>query len=120
MPFTCIHGTYRLVGKRNGHPSGFSPDGDSIQFHPDKSSLLNQLQQLGTSPRLTSIGSLNLRLEAIDALELHFPRTHGGNTHQPRPLADEARDLLTRKLAMNPVPYRAPDHLTVLPPVPHD
>jgi hypothetical protein len=65
--------------------------------------------------RLTSIGSTQFRFEGIDALELHFE-----GHHQPRPLADHSRDYLTGLLAMNPVTYRPPDHLTVKPPVAHD
>jgi hypothetical protein len=51
-----------------------------------------------------------LGFEGIDALELHFE-----GHHQPRPLADEARDYLTGLLGMNLVEYRPPDHLTVKP-----
>jgi hypothetical protein len=58
------------------------------------------------------IGSTQLRLEAIDALELHFDIIH-----EPRPLADQARDFLTGKLGLNPVPYRPPMLLQVKPPV---
>jgi hypothetical protein len=35
MPFILIHGTFHLVGRTQaGNPSGFEPDGDSIQFKP--------------------------------------------------------------------------------------
>jgi hypothetical protein len=69
-------GTFHLVGRTQaGNPTGFQPDGDSIQFKPTNPQLLNQLDQPGRPYRLTSIGSTQLRLEAIDALELHFDRT---------------------------------------------
>jgi endonuclease YncB( thermonuclease family) len=111
-----IRGSFHLVGKTpQGNPSGFQPDGDSIQFKPDKPRLLDELDRVDKSYRLTSIGSTQLRFEGIDALELHFE-----GHHQPRPLADDSRDYLTGLLGMNPVPYRAPDHITVKPPVPHD
>jgi endonuclease YncB( thermonuclease family) len=116
MPFIPIQGTFHLVGRTQaGNPTGFEPDGDSIQFKPTNPQLLNQLDQPGRPVRLTLIGSTQLRLEGIDALELHFD-----STHQPRPLADEARDFLTGKLGLNPVPYRPPGNIQVKPPVVKD
>jgi endonuclease YncB( thermonuclease family) len=116
MPFTLIQGTFHLVGKsHSGNPTGFEPDGDSMQFAPNDRSLLDRLQVLQAPARLTSIGSTQLRFEGIDALELHFE-----GAHQPRPLADESRDFLTEELGMNPVPYEPPDDLKVKPPVEHD
>jgi hypothetical protein len=116
MPFILIHGTFHLVGRTQaGNPTGFEPDGDSIQFQPANPALLDQLDQLDQPARpyrLSSTGSTQLRLEAIDALELHFD-----STHQPRPLADQARDFFTGKLGLNPVPYRPPKLLQVKPPV---
>jgi endonuclease YncB( thermonuclease family) len=116
MPFLIIKGSFHLVGKTpQGNPSGFQPDGDSMQFQPDKPTLLDQLERVDQPYRLTSIGSTQLRFEGIDALELHFE-----GHHQPRPLADDARDYLTGLLGMNPVGHRAPGNLTVKPPVAHD
>jgi hypothetical protein len=86
-----------------GNPSGFEPDGDSVQFRPTDQSLLDRLTRVGRPYRLTSIGSTQLRFEGIDALELHFD-----GSHQPRPLADRTRDFLTGELDLNPVPYQAP------------
>jgi hypothetical protein len=116
MPFILIHGTFHLVGRTQaGNPTGFEPDGDSVQFKPVNPTLLDQLDQPGRPVRLTRIGSTQLRLEGIDALELHFD-----STHQPRPLADQARDFLTGKLGLNPVPYRPPSNVQVKPPVAKD
>ena len=42
---------------RAGNPSGFEPDGDSIQFQPTNPSLLERLQVLDRPARLTSISS---------------------------------------------------------------
>jgi endonuclease YncB( thermonuclease family) len=113
MPFIVIQGTFHLVGRTQaGNPTGFEPDGDSIQFKPTNPQLLDQLDQPGRPYRLTLIDSTQLRLEGIDALELHFD-----STHQPRPLADQARDFLTGKLGLNPVPYRPPRNVQVKPPV---
>ena len=79
------------------------------------SPLLDRLERTADAYRLTSIGSTQLRFEGIDALELHFE-----GHHQPRPLADDSRDYLTGLLGMNPVPYKAPQNVTVKPPAAHD
>jgi hypothetical protein len=116
MPFLIIRGSFHLVGQTSkGVASGFQPDGDSMQFKPDDPSLLDQLDRVAQPYRLTSIGSTQLRFEGIDALELHFE-----GHHQPLGLADAARDWLTGRLDMNPVPYKPPANITVAPPVPHD
>jgi endonuclease YncB( thermonuclease family) len=86
-----------------------------MQFKPDNPKLLDRLQKNGSTYRLTSIGSTQLRFEGIDALELHFE-----GSHQPRPLADNARDFLTGRFGLNPVPYKPPDGLRVLPPIERD
>lgn len=102
MPFLVITGTFHLVGRTPaGNSSGFAPDGDSVQFRPADQSLLDRLTRVGRPYRLTSIGSTQLRFEGIDALELHFD-----GSHQPRPLADRAREFLTGELDLNPVPSR--------------
>jgi endonuclease YncB( thermonuclease family) len=116
MPFYIIKGSYHLVGKTSkGRPSGFEPDGDSMQFKPDNPALLDKLDRVDKPYRLSSIGSTQLRFEGIDALELHFE-----GHHQPRELADASRDYLTGLLGMNPVSYIQPNNITVKPPVPHD
>ena len=118
MPFVVIRGAFHLVSRSaNGAEQGFQPDGDSIQFKPDNLALLDRLTQLKRPYHLSAIGSTQLRFEGIDALELHF---QGAARHQPRPLADQARDFLTGLLDLNPVPYTPPDNITVQPPVPHD
>jgi hypothetical protein len=86
-----------------------------MQFKPDNRAFLDKLDRVDKPYRLSSIGSTQLRFEGIDALELHFE-----GHHQPRGLADASRDYLTGLLGMNPVPYIAPNNITVKPPVPHD
>jgi endonuclease YncB( thermonuclease family) len=114
--FVVIEGTFHLVGGTGaGNPSGFEPDGDSIQFKPADPALLERLDRVGRPFRLTAIGSTQLRFEGIDALELHYD-----GSHQPRPLADQAREFLTGELGLNPVPYRPPDDVRVAPPVARD
>ncbi len=121
MPFILIKGTFHLVNLTpTGKESGFEPDGDSIQFKPDNPALLDQLTRVKQPYRLTKIGSTQLRFEGLDALELHYRPPGGTASHQPRPLADQARDFLTGLLGMNPVPYVPPRNIQVKPPVPHD
>ena len=120
MPFSVVSGHFRLVGRTPaGNPSGFSPDGDSIQFQPRDRELLRRLPVLDRPVRFTSVGSTQLRMEGIDALELHFTAP-GVGTHQPRPLADQARDQLIDTLGLAPVTYAPPDHRRVKPPAPKD
>ncbi len=121
MPFTLIAGTFHVVGRtKAGNPSGYEPDGDSMQFRPTTPALLSHLKRLDQPVRLTAIGSTQLRFEAIDALELHFSAGKGGVMHQPRPLADDARDFLTKELKLDPVRYAPPSDLRVQPPARRD
>src|SRR5712691_10309457 len=122
MPFYVIKGTYRLIDKlKAGGLRGFQPDGDSMQFKPDNLKLLDGLQRLQQPYKPTAMGSVQLRFEGIDALELHFQPTGGGAiTHQPRPLADVSRDFLTQKLHLDPVTYNSGKGLTVHAPAIHD
>jgi endonuclease YncB( thermonuclease family) len=122
MPFIVIEGTYHLVGRNgDGQEAGFQPDGDSLHFKPANPALLNRLTRLERPYRLSRIGSIQLRFEGIDALELHFSPGRGRpDTRQPPPLAEQARDFLTGQLGLNPVPYAPPRNITVKPPVRHD
>ena len=113
MPFHVIKGTMHLVGKtKNGNPSGFEPDGDSIQFKPHDLKKLDLLQRLKSPYKPSSIKSVNLRLEGIDATELHV----AGSKRQPSPFGENARDFLTGLFGMNPVTYATPNGIKVKPP----
>ena len=122
MPFTLIAGTFHVVNRtKTGAQTGFEPDGDSIHFKPQNPKLLDQLTKIGQPYNLSAIGSLQLRIEGIDALEIHYQPSKGGTkSNQPRALADVARDFLTGFVGLNPVPYSPPKNVRVKPPVPHD
>jgi hypothetical protein len=76
--FTVAIGTVTIMGK--------SPDGDSIRFTPDDIDTLRGLPN-GDRIRPATDGSVQLRLDAIDA-----PETHYAGQHQP--FAAAARDEL--------------------------
>jgi hypothetical protein len=122
MPFVLMTGAFRVIGQSRGKASGFEPDGDSVQFLPDTPDLLKRLVVLDQPVKPTSIGSVQLRMEGIDALELHFqPDIKGAhNVHQPRPLADDARDALTTGLGLGAIGYAPPAGLRAVAPVLHD
>jgi endonuclease YncB( thermonuclease family) len=122
VSFTVIPGAFRVSGvDKNGRTYGFEPDGDSIRFLPDDRKLIEALPQLGSKVEFNAIGAVQLRLEGVDALELHFAAGGPvGEIHQPRPAADDARDFLTKFLGLNPIQYVPPKNLTVQPPVTHD
>lgn len=94
MAFMLIHGKYVVVG--------FSPDGDSVRFIPNNASLLLALR--GPKPDGFKQGdSIQLRLEAIDALETHY--TQGQVQHQPLSVAEAARDFLLMHLGIRNVQW---------------
>lgn len=74
----CLRGRLVVIGKQ--------PDGDSIRFVPDTPALL---ADLGRARRIrpSRDGSVQLRLEGIDAPETHYQGL-------AQPLADPARDRL--------------------------
>jgi hypothetical protein len=121
MPFTLVKGTFHLVDKtKAGRLVGFAPDGDSLAFAPQKPSLLDRLEVIDKPYKLTAIGSVQLRFEGIDALELHFRGKSVPERRQPPPLAEDSRDYLTGRFHLNPVPYSPPRFIKVKPPVERD
>jgi endonuclease YncB( thermonuclease family) len=81
MPLTLIKGTFSIKGA--------APDGDSIRFIPDDPSLW---QRLENRVRPNRSGGVQLRLDAIDALETHFQPRIGafGTQRQPEQFGDKA------------------------------
>jgi endonuclease YncB( thermonuclease family) len=94
MPLRLIKGSYRILHSQ--------PDGDSIHFFPDDTEAFARLRM---KAHLSAAGGVQLRLDAIDALETHYtPRAHGGLTHhQPLPLAHAAADRLVTLLGFGDV-----------------
>ena len=94
MSLRLIKGKYRILHSQ--------PDGDSVHFFPDDTEAFAKLRM---NARLSPAGSVQLRLDAIDALETHYtPRAHGGFTqHQPLPLAHAPADRLLALLGFSDV-----------------
>ncbi len=86
----AIHGELVIIG--------YSPDGDSIRFVADDPGLFEQIGR-GYKVRPSGRdGSVQLRLEAIDA-----PETHYGKDAQP--LGDKARDSLLSWIGFSDLSY---------------
>jgi endonuclease YncB( thermonuclease family) len=86
----ALRGDLVLLGK--------SPDGDSIRFVPDRPDLLRELYR-GDRVRVTPTdGSVQLRLEGIDA-----PETHYGGDAQPH--GTQARDWLLERAGFTDVVF---------------
>src|SRR5215216_7303210 len=104
MPFTLIKGTF--------HVQNYSPDGDSIRFQPDNADLMQHLD--GPHAKFNGRGHVQLRLEAIDALETHYsPPSGGGSLHQPLEVAHAALERLLEFVGISNVVWDLM-HSTVL------
>jgi endonuclease YncB( thermonuclease family) len=77
---------------------GYSPDGDSIRFIADRPDLFHHLERGYKIRRSLRDGSVQLRLEGIDAPELHY-----GDAAQPD--GDAARDWLLSHVGFEEVTY---------------
>jgi hypothetical protein len=84
--YTLIKGQYSIHNPL--HPrQGPQPDGDTVTFIPDSLDLVRGLRRFsGTAPDIRN-GHINVRYEAIDALETHFV-----GAHQDIAFANAARD----------------------------
>lgn len=113
MPFSLIPGRFYVAN--------YSPDGDSIRFEPNDPQQVRELVD-GRRVRFNQRNHVQLRLEAIDALETHFTPPGGGgggSLHQPVGLAREATDLLLRYLHFDPTGIQWDDqHRNVVAAVP--
>jgi endonuclease YncB( thermonuclease family) len=85
---------------------GYQPDGDSVRFVADDPSLYSHLYRGYKIRRSNRDGSVQLRLEGIDAPELHY-----GNEAQPT--GDLAHDWLLDHIGVRKVEYQ-PGSTTVL------
>ena len=89
--FYFIRGSFVIIGKQ--------PDGDSVRFIADDTSLLNKLKNHNRI-RLSKDNSVQLRFEAVDAPELHY-------LGQAQPLGDTSRDALVKMMGFDNLAFRS-------------
>lgn len=77
---------------------GYAPDGDSVRFRPDDVATLKRLDGADRLEPSERDGSVQLRLDAIDAPESHY-------RNEAQPLAFEARDTLLARLGFAGLSY---------------
>src|SRR3954451_2808531 len=93
MPMTLVKGHYRIVGA--------SPGGDSVRFYPLDPAVW---AAAGIVVRTNSTGGVQLRLDAIDALETHYTPPHASSPwRQPVDLGDGAGSALLKLLGFRNV-----------------
>lgn len=108
MPFRLIKGSFQLTYKNSANRTqGSKPDGDSIWFKPEKPAHLASIG--GREPDYNQGELVNLRLESIDALELHF-----GGSHQQPSGALQSRDYLLETLGFSSVYYKPSSKIDLL------
>ncbi|WP_413276186.1 thermonuclease family protein [Floridanema evergladense] len=89
--YRFIRGKFVIVGKE--------PDGDSVRFVADKPDFYRELYRSYRIKPSRNDGSVQLRLEAIDA-----PETHYGKFAQP--LGKEARDRFLQWIGFTDIQYK--------------
>jgi endonuclease YncB( thermonuclease family) len=90
---TLVKGAFRVLGT--------SPDGDSVRFYPDDPTVWTRV---GIAVRSNAGGGVQLRLDAIDALETHYTPHHGqAMWHQRADLAGGAGEALLGLLGFHDV-----------------
>ncbi|GAA4617368.1 nuclease [Actinoallomurus liliacearum] len=92
MSLSLVKGQFKIVRSQ--------PDGDSIHFYPDDKEAFTKLN---VSAHLSAVGSVQLRLDAIDALETHYTPRSGTTQHQPLDLAHAAADRLLALLGFTDI-----------------
>jgi endonuclease YncB( thermonuclease family) len=93
VPLTLIHGEFRVIGA--------SPDGDSIRFYPTNP---NVWDGVPIRVRANAHGGVQLRLDAIDALETHYtPRSSPHPWRQNPELGDAAATAHSSMLGFDEV-----------------
>jgi hypothetical protein len=87
--YLVLHGAFVIEGKQ--------PDGDSIRFRPDRPELLQKLKRANRIEP-SKDGTVQLRLEGIDAPELHYENV-------AQPFSKEPRDVLLSWFGFSSVTY---------------
>src|SRR4051794_18886590 len=102
MPLALVTGTYRITGA--------SPDGDSIRFYPSNPQVW---ASTGIKVKANAGGGVQLRLDAIDALETHYTPPHAASGwHQPAALGGGAASALLDLIGFTDVVRDARGYVT--------
>jgi endonuclease YncB( thermonuclease family) len=106
MVVTLVKGSYRVMGT--------SPDGDSVRFYPADPDVW---AAHGIAVRANAAGGVQLRLDAIDALETHYtpPYSHL-RWHQPVDLGEGAGSRLLDLLGFEEVTRDEAGYVTAVTP----
>lgn len=116
MSYRIVKGNFLLYYQGTTRQVGSQPDGDSIWFEPDDPNLLLDVD--GRDADLRERGDITyvqLRFEAIDALEIHYK-----SFHQHLELAKASRDKALKETGYNQVIFsNNGESLTVSEAVPH-
>ena len=111
MPYRLVKGEFHLYYQGARHV-GSQPDGDSVWFKPAKPSRLSGID--GRNAKLNGGGFAQLRLEAVDALELHYM-----GKEQDRAEAEAARDFTLDAAGFRRITFSGSRKLSVRAADPH-
>jgi endonuclease YncB( thermonuclease family) len=98
--FLAIKGKFTIDGKQ--------PDGDSIRFVADDDNLFADLRNAHRIAPSNRDGTVQLRLEGIDAPELHYK----GETNRQK-MGDTSRDALLKIMGFSNVTFKPPNNVVV-------
>lgn len=101
MAYTLIRGRFH-IHYPDSPRSGPQPDGDTVKFEPADRRVVESLRRRGAGPDFNGQGYINIRFEAIDALETHYR-----GLHQPLAHAHAARDEMLRQVGYERVEFHA-------------
>jgi endonuclease YncB( thermonuclease family) len=105
MSYTLIQGEFHIHNP-DAPLIGPEPDGDTLKFAPRNRELVLRLPRPNHAAGFNGKGQINIRYEAIDALETHFS-VAGTTFHQPLDLALAARDALLARTGFGKVTFFA-------------
>ncbi|KAH7007927.1 uncharacterized protein B0I36DRAFT_300707 [Microdochium trichocladiopsis] len=103
MSYTLLLGSF-VIRYSDLPNDGPEPDGDTITFHPNDKKSVKDLPRTGRAPDFSGRGNIGIRLEAIDALETHFPK--GRMWRQEKEGAEKARDALLYRLGFRDIVFQ--------------
>ncbi|KAF2001246.1 hypothetical protein P154DRAFT_596873 [Amniculicola lignicola CBS 123094] len=104
MDYTLLRGHFVIQFVGVPVSENLQPDGDTIRFIPEDTQPIKRLPRQGKAPDFKREDSINVRMEAIDALETQVDFVK----HQHMALGKHARDELLRRLGFTGTVWRDP------------